>query len=170
MKIVYYAGRQAGVVGLLTLKALGHEVVCVIPVDEPVESVALSLGLNVQKPANINLDTFVDYLTGLGADLFVCCHGRKIIKALMLNRFKAINVHPCLFKYKGADPITRVLADGEKNISVAVHWMTEEVDRGETIVELFKERENDTVMGVYNELYPLYVRSLIEALEILQRV
>ncbi|MFH1077787.1 MAG: formyltransferase family protein [Patescibacteria group bacterium] len=169
MNIVYYGGRQSGVVGLLTLMALGHKVVCVVPVDDPVESVALAHGLNVQKPKNVNLDEFVDYLDGLGADLFVCCHGRQIIKARLLNRYKAINVHPCLYKYKGADPISRVLADGEKRISVAVHWMTEFVDRGETIVELFKERENDTVIGVYKELYPLYSRSLVEALKIIER-
>lgn len=166
MKIIFYGGRQAGVVALLTVLALKHEVVCVVAVDEPVESVAYGLGLNVKAPKNVNSDEFVDYLETLNADLFLCCHGRQIIKSRLLNRYKAINVHPCLYKYKGAEPITRMLADGEKRASVAVHWMTETVDEGGVIVENFKEIESNTVLGVYNELYPLYSKSLIDAFKV----
>jgi methionyl-tRNA formyltransferase len=119
----------------------------------------------VQKPNNINDEGFVDYLEKKAPDLFVSCHGRQIIKSRILQNWKAINMHPCLFKYPGADPIDRLLEDGEKRISVAVHYMTEKVDEGEVIVELFKERESDTAVGVYNELYPLYSKALVEALK-----
>jgi len=168
MKIIFYGGRQAGVVSLLTAKALGHEIVCVVPVDELVESVAKSLGLEVRKPKNINEEEFVDYLETLQADLFLCCHGRQIIRSRILKNWKAINMHPCLYKYKGVEPIRRLLEEGEKKASVAVHWMTEQVDAGEVIVELFKDVESDTVVGVYNELYPLYSTSLVQALQIIQ--
>jgi len=164
LKIIFYGGRQAGMVSLLTLMALQHRVVCVIPVDEPVASSAKALGLNVKTPKDINLDEFVDYLKSLNADLFVCCHGRQIIKARLLKRFKAINFHPCLYKYKGAHPISRLLVDHETKASVAAHWMTEKVDDGEVIVELFKEVQGKTVAEIYNELYPLYSQALIEAL------
>ncbi len=165
MKIIFYGGRQAGVTSLLTIAALGHEIVCVIPVDEPVEIVAENIKLNVQKPKNINLNKFVDYLNTLEADLLVCCHGREIIKERLLNKYKAINLHPCLYKYKGADPIGRMLADKNKKASVAAHWITDQVDRGEMIIENFKEIKSDNVIGVYNELYHLYSKSLTEALE-----
>lgn len=165
MKIIFYGGRQAGVVSLLTLIALDHKVVCVIPVDEPVQTVAEGFGLNIQRPKNINENLFVEYLNTLHADLFVCCHGRQIIKPPLLANVKAINLHPCLYQYKGASPIRRLLDDKNTKASVAVHWMTETVDAGEVIVELFKERESDTVVGVYNELYPLYSMSLVEALK-----
>ena len=165
MKIIFYGGRQSGAVELLTVLALGHKVVCVIPVDEPVEIVAKSFGLSVYKPKSVNEDEFVDYLKTLNADLFVCCHGRQIIKSRILHNWKAINVHPCLYKYKGAEPIRRLLEDKNTKASVAVHWMTDQVDRGEVIVENFKEIESDTVIGVYNELYPLYSKTLIEALQ-----
>ena len=165
MRIIFYGGRQAGVISLLTLLALGHKVVCVVPVDEPVESVARSLGLDVRKPKNINEDEFVDYLETLQADLFVCCHGRQIIRSRILANFKSINMHPCLYQYKGAEPVRRLLGDKNKKASVAVHWMTEKVDAGEVIVENFQEIESNTVVGVYNELYPLYSKSLVEAIE-----
>ena len=164
MRIIFYGGRQAGMIQLLTLLALGHKVVCVIPIDEPVEATAKSLGLEVKKPEDINDDKFVDYLETLGADLFVCCHGRQIIKPRLLGSMKAINTHPCLYKYKGAEPIRRLLEDKNTKASVGVHWMAEKVDEGEVIVEDFKEVTGTTMEGVYNELYPLYSKVLIEVL------
>ncbi len=152
MKVIFYGGRQAGIISLLTTLALNHEIVCVIPVDAPVELAAKSLGLNIKKPQNINSDESVNYLKKLKADLFLCCHGRQIIKSGILNRYKAINIHPCLYKYKGAEPIRRLLEDKNKKASVAAHWMTDKVDQGKVIVEIFKEVESDTVIGVYNEL------------------
>jgi len=37
MRIIFYGGRQTGMIALLTLLAQKEEVVCVIPVDEIVE-------------------------------------------------------------------------------------------------------------------------------------
>ncbi|MBI2113113.1 MAG: hypothetical protein HYT50_00850 [Candidatus Wildermuthbacteria bacterium] len=167
MKVIFYGGRQTGMVELLTVLALGHKVVCVIPVDETVEACARSFGLEIQKPKSINEDAFVDYLEGLRADLFLCCHGRQIIKPRILNMCKAINVHPCLYQYKGADPIGRLLQDKNTKASVAVHWMAKEVDAGKVIVENFMDITSSTVEGVYNELYPLYSKTLIDALALI---
>lgn len=167
MKIIFYGGRQAGLIQLLTLLALGHKIVCVVAVDEIVEEGAKSFGLEVQKPQNINDDTFVDYLESLKADLFVCCHGRQILKPRILKMVKAINTHPCLYKYKGAEPVRRLLEDKNTRASVAVHCMVEKVDEGEVIVENFKEVTSTTAEGVYNELYPLYSKTLIDALNLL---
>lgn len=171
MRIVYYGGRQSGAISLLTLLALQHKVICVIPVDEPVELIAKSFGLNIKNPDNVNENKFVDYLEKLNPELFVCCHGRQIIKSkiLELKNCKAINLHPCLYKYKGAEPIRRLLVDKEKKASVAAHWMTEKVDDGEVIVENFQNIESDTVVGVYNELYPLYAKTLIDALKVIEK-
>lgn len=164
MKVIFYGGRQAGLINLLTTLALGHQVLCVVPVDDVVGQTALKMGLNVKKPKNINEDDFVDYLESLGAEFFVCCHGRQIIKQRILKAFRCVNFHPCLYKYKGAEPIKKLLAEGNTKASVAAHWMTETVDGGEVIVENFKEIESLTEIGVYNELYPVYAQTLIDAL------
>jgi len=162
MKIIFYGGRQAGLINLLAIMALGHQVLCVVAVDDVVESVALKMGLNVKKPKNINEDEFVDYLESLGAEVFICCHGRQIIKPRLLKLFTCVNFHPCLYKYKGASPIKRLLAEGNKKASVAAHLMVEKVDEGQVIVENFKEVQSDTELGVYNELYPVYVQTLVD--------
>ncbi|MFH1451232.1 MAG: formyltransferase family protein [bacterium] len=164
MKIVFYGGRQAGMTALLTLLAAGEKVVCVIPVDEPVINTAKLFKLNVKKPKDINDAKFVKYLFSLKPDLFVCCHGRQILKKEIL-KISAINLHPCLYKYKGSRPIARLLQDNEKKASVGVHWMAEEVDQGKVIAEEFIEVKGVTQAEVYNELYPVYAKALIAALK-----
>jgi methionyl-tRNA formyltransferase len=164
MNIIFYGGRQSGMVSLLTVLALGHRIVSVIPVDNSVKLVAESLLLNIKEPKNVNDNDFVEYLKTLNADLFICCHGRQIIKSQILNEFKSINLHPCLYNYKGSNPISRLLKDGNKKASVAAHWMTEKVDEGEVVVENFREIKSDTIVGVYNEIYDIYAKTIIDAL------
>lgn len=164
MKIIFYGGRQAGMIALLTLLALKQKVVCVIPVDEIVEKTARTLGLRIKKPRDINNKKFVQYLKNLKPDLLVCCHGRQILKKDLLS-IGGINLHPCLSKYKGAHPIEKFLRDKEKRASVGVHWMTEKVDQGKVIFEEFLEVSGKSVVEVYNELYPVYSRALIKALK-----
>lgn len=168
MKILFYGGRQAGVVGLLTVLARKHEVICVVPVDEPVESVARSLSLTVEKPKNINEESFVEKIKEWKPDLFLCCHGRQMIRSIILSLVPCMNVHPCLYAYKGAEPVKKLLEDKNTKASVAVHWMSEKVDDGEVIIERFKEVESKTVEGIYNELYPAYSITIAEALEKIQ--
>jgi len=169
MKIIFYGGRQAGISVMLALLAMGHKILCVVPVDEPVASVAAAFGLDVRKPKNINDPEFVAHAKSLGADLFVCCHGRQIIKKELLESFPCMNFHPCLYQYKGADPIGRMLADRNTKASVAAHWMVEAVDAGDVIVENFQEVKGTTPLEVYNELYPLYIKTAIDAMAIVAK-
>jgi len=164
MKVIFYGGRQAGVVSLLTLLALKKDVVCVIPQDGIVERVAKELNLKVsKKPINDS----ADYLKSLDADLLVCCHGLDIInkETLEIPRMGGINLHPCLSMYRGLHPVERMLKDGVQTASVGVHEMTDEIDGGKVITELYKPVPDcNTVGEVYNELYPYYALALIDAL------
>src|SRR5437867_5076434 len=101
------AGRTAGCVGLLTALALRHEVLGVVGYDGEVESLAGSLGLEVS--TSLKRDAVRGWLAR--ADLMLCVHGREIVSAdlLALPRYGGINVHPCLYRYKGADPVGRML-------------------------------------------------------------
>lgn len=165
MKIFFYGGRNAGMAVLLGLLAAGYKVCGVVPVDKPVEAVAEKLGLPIFKPKNINFPEIIDYIRKQEVDLFLCCHGRQIIKEELLNLVPSINLHPLLFKYPGATPVKRMLDAGEVKASVSAHWMTTEIDRGEVIVENFIEVSGKTEIEVYNELYWLYVTTCLAALE-----
>ena len=75
---------------------------------------------------------------------------------------------PSIFaEYKGKDPIQRFLSGSSTSASVGVHRMTEKVDLGETLNEVFIEidkKENNTPPAVYNLLYPLYCQVLLDIL------
>lgn len=172
MKIIFYGGRQAGVICLLTLLARGDKVLCVIPQDEIVESIAKEQNLSIFKPESINSKESEEHLGSLAADLLICVHGRQIVKnnILQIPKKGCVNVHPCLSKYKGADPVKRMLEDGEKKASVGVHRMIEKIDAGEVIEEIFVDVEGcNTIIEIYNVLYPIYSIALKRAMEELEK-
>lgn len=157
MRTVFMGGKQAGCVGLLTLVSLS-QVKAVVPYDQMVGDLADSL----------KLPQFRSIHNAPAADLIVSVHGRELVPASL---FPGINVHPCLNGYKGADPVRRFLADGNTRASVGVHRMTETVDDGEVLAEVFVDVEGcTTVEEVYNMLYPAYIQALLKAWQELPKV
>lgn len=164
MKIAYLGGKQAGCIGLLTVLASGNSVNVVIAYDNQVETLANVLNLPVFR--SIKEPCLDDFL--IHSHLLVCVHGREIVPQNRLF-MGGINVHPCLYRYKGAHPIERMLADGCTRASVGVHRMTEVIDNGETLIEDFVDVTGcNTVAEVYNTLYPYYSLVLLKALKLVK--
>jgi methionyl-tRNA formyltransferase len=160
---VFLGGKQAGCVGLLAAIAAGCNVRGVIGYDEHVRELASGLELRVFGAIGD------EGIAGLlqESDLLISVHGRELVpdELLRIPRLGGINVHPCLYAYKGADPVGRLLADGNPKASVGVHRMTSEVDSGEVLVEEFVDvAEATTVDAVYNRLYPHYATALVRAI------
>jgi methionyl-tRNA formyltransferase len=148
--------------------AKGHKIVCVIPQDEIVLEIANEMGLDTIDVELLNEKQSQKYFSKLEPDLFVCAHGRKIVNNSILSipKHGGINVHPCLYKYKGAKPIERLLSDKETKASVGVHRMINEVDTGEVLEEIFVDVEDcNEVLEVYNKLYPYYSIALSRVLD-----
>jgi methionyl-tRNA formyltransferase len=158
--------RQAGCIGLLAALGRGIEIHAVVRHDDYVGELAGSLEL--QTFASI-LDSDLE-MTLAGSDLLISVHGREVVppEVLSLPRRGGINVHPCLYAYKGANPVGRLLEDGNPRASVGVHKMTERVDEGELLVEEFVDVGGETTIeGVYNRLYPYYAIALVKAIDVL---
>jgi len=167
VRIVFLGGNQTGCFGLLTLLAKGHSIPMAVPYSESVEQLCKSFNIPTFKIKELNIE-YGGIHDPYEYDLLVSVHCRSIIGKDMLDKFRfgGINVHPCLYKYKGADPIGRLLKDGETLASVATHAMTPIVDEGEVLNEIFVDVTGlTTVTEVYNKLYPYYAISLIHALE-----
>ena len=167
MKIAFYGGQTAGLVTLLALLAQKVDVRFVIAEDENVHKIARNFNLELRPKESLENKKFISILKR-DMDFFICCHGKKILSADFVNTLKCINLHPCFYKYKGARPIRRLIKDNNPRISVASHWMSEKVDIGKTIVEIFKIISNvseSTEAEIYNELYPLYVEVIIRTLK-----
>jgi len=158
MKIVFYGGQRAGIVVLLYLLAKQHEVV-VVAVDSFVEGIARLFGLKMIS---------VDDIAGEHFHVLVCCHGRRMIPGMVLDFHVCINIHPCLSKYKGADPIGRYMENKDTCGSVGCHFMTGEVDAGDVIHEVFFDTP---VVASYCEFYnialPFYIDCVHHSLNIL---
>lgn len=170
MKIAFYGGQTAGFISLLTLIAKRQDVKIVFAEDEKVKNLAELFSIPVADKNNINMSKTIDTLKK-SIDLLVCCHARKILKKELVDTIPSINLHPCLYKYKGGYPIQRLIQEKNPKASVACHWMIEQVDAGKTIVEeymMIQNVETKTEAEIYNELYPLYTSVLLKSLSIIK--
>ena len=166
LKVIFLGGMQAGCVGLLAAIAAGCTVRCIVASDNNVGALATGLGIPVFGSAK---SPEVEWLIS-SSDLLISVHCREIVPQRILNlpRLGGINVHPCLYRYKGARPVDRLLHDGCNEASVGVHRMTERVDEGEVLAEEFVDVSGkQSADEVYNALYPAYAAALIKALEVL---
>jgi methionyl-tRNA formyltransferase len=168
LSVVFLGGKQAGCIGLLTVAAAGCSIKAVVAYDSMVESIAAGLCLpmlsSIKKP---EIDKYLD-----GSDLLVSVHAPEIVPDRVLKRlrFGGVNTHPCLYRYKGANPVGRLLQDGCTKASVGVHRMTQQVDEGEVLAEEFVDvTGKKSVDEVYNTLYPYYSVALLKALQILNK-
>ena len=71
-------------------------------------------------------------------DLIVLAGWMRIITPKLIEAFpnKIINLHPSMLpKYKGLHAIERALESGDSNTGVSVHYVNEELDGGEIIMQ-----------------------------------
>jgi len=158
MTIVLYTRRNVGLYCLSHLVALGHDVK-VITDDSNVKWLA-----GKYKCELVDLDTMGEF------DYFICIHGNKIIdkKYLVLGKF--INIHPCLFKYKGHNPIKRYVENMDTDATVESQYMIEEVDMGYVIYkEAFDTPVCNSYADFYNEALRYYISCLDKTLDILSK-
>jgi len=168
MNIAFYGGKQAGLITLLSIIAKGYNVKIIIPEDDIIKEAAKNFNIPIIEKKLVNEKSTIEKFKKKNINLFVCCHARKILKQDIL-KFNCINLHPCLYKYKGADPVHRLIKEKNTKASVAVHYMIEEVDAGEVIIEIFKEVEIDSIISVYNQIYSLYSVAICKALDKLNK-
>jgi methionyl-tRNA formyltransferase len=110
-------------------------------------------------------------LTKLAPDIIVSCGYPYILnkKTISLASY-AINVHPTLLpKYRGYRSGAYVLINGEKKTGVTVHFLTEEMDRGDIILQ----REIDisifdTLKSVYRKIQKIEPNTLYDAIQLLK--
>lgn len=167
MKVAFYGGQTAGIIVLLALISRKLQINYVIPEDQNIKMLAKIFGLKTRQKSTLNDAAFINVMAK-NVDLLICCHGKNILNNSLINNVKSINLHPCLYKYKGANPIERLIAEGNPLASVASHWMTKRVDGGKMIVEEYlkiSDVKQKTAADIYNLLYPLYVKVLIKTLE-----
>lgn len=130
---------------------------------------AKNLGLPViSYDKSLNDAGFLKAIDLLNPDIAVVCSYGKLFPKEFLNITKDgfINVHPSLLpKYRGGNPYSHVILNGEKETGVTLHYMDEHFDTGDIIVQKkVKVFDTDTMGTVFNRLNFLGADMLFDVL------
>ena len=103
-----------------------------------VAAVCRRRGIPVLRPRSINEPAFLEQLRALDPDVIVSISASQIFRKdiLALPRHGCINVHSGMLpKYRGMLPSFWVLANGEREAGVTVHYMDDRLDSGDIILQ-----------------------------------
>ena len=164
MIISFMGGKQAGIVGLLTILSKGHEIIASVGYDDEIKSILKALKIYQFK--STRSIAFKNKM--LRSDALICVHGREILRYPKYPKHGCWNVHPYLSKYRGVNPIGRALKNKDYDASVGIHRMSDKIDEGYISIEKRKKVKPGSVEEVYNQLYPLYAQVIIDLLSLLQ--
>ena len=157
-------GNQAGMLGALTLLSKGNDIIAAVSYSDDLTVILKKFRIPLYKSIK---DKY--FIMGLSqADILLSVHGREVVgpDLLKLPKYGAVNLHPYLYKYKGASPVERALKDGEFNASVGAHIMEEKIDEGRVLYEEFVDVSGSSnADSVYNKIYPSYCNVLLKVLE-----
>ena len=83
-------------------------------------------------------DLIIDVMKSRKVDLIVLAGWMRVVSSKLIDAFpnRIINLHPSLLpKYKGLHAIEQALESGDNITGVTVHYVNEELDSGEIIMQ-----------------------------------
>lgn len=104
-------------------------------------------------------------------DLVVLCGFMRILTPVFTSNVHSINLHPSLLPaFKGARAIERSFESDEMTCGVSVHWVTDELDGGEIILQKsFTKNPKDSledfsakIREIEHEILPLSVIKILK--------
>ncbi|MFA5388404.1 MAG: methionyl-tRNA formyltransferase [Candidatus Omnitrophota bacterium] len=167
MKIIFFGSSDFAVP---VLEKLAREENVVLAVTQPdrkkgrslktaptaVKSKAKELGIKVFQPPLINSGESIRSLKSFNADLFIVVSFGQILskQVLSLPKLFCLNIHASLLPgYRGAAPINRAIAAGEKETGVTIMRMNEKMDEGDIILkEAIAIDDNDDAVSLSKKL------------------
>ena len=96
------------------------------------------LGIPHTQISSKNEDLIIDIMRAWNVDLIVLAGWMRIVTPKLIDAFpnRVINLHPSLLpKYKGLHAIERALESGDELTGVSVHYVNEELDGGQVIMQ-----------------------------------
>jgi len=150
MKIIFFGSSHFALPALEALIKSRNEILCVVTQPDKrqgrhlhlgatdVKSSAISAGLKVYQPENINSQEALNYLKGFNADLFVVVAYGQILSQQVLDipELFAANIHASLLpKYRGAAPINWAVIKGEQVTGVSIIKLIRKMDAGPVLAQ-----------------------------------
>ena len=129
----------------------------------------ISRGLNYIEYDELDEPQLIEKVKALDVDVAVVCSFNYKIPKALLNSTKDgfINVHPSMLpKYRGGNPYSRVIMNGETETGVTIHFMDDEFDTGDIIAQKPYHIHSKATMGtLFNELNFIGIELLLKVLE-----
>lgn len=126
--------------------------------------------LNFIEYDSLKDESFIKKVKDLNADIAVVCSFNYKVPKVLLEAVKGgfINVHPSLLpKYRGPNPYSAVILDGEKETGVTLHFMDEEFDTGDIILQKTVPLSRVETMGtLFNRTNLIAFEMLLETLNL----
>lgn len=113
----------------------------------------------------------VEMIQEYNPDLVVLCGFMRILTPVFTSHIRSINLHPALLPaFKGARAIERSFESDERICGVSVHWVTDELDGGDIILQKsFTKNSSDTleefsarIREIEHEILPLSVLKILK--------
>ena len=129
----------------------------------------LSRRLNYIDYDELDEEQLIRKIQELNVDAAVVCSFNYKVPKVLLNAVKDgfINVHPSMLpKYRGGNPYSRVLINGETETGVTIHFMDESFDTGDIIAQKPYHIHSKATMGtLFNELNVIGIELLLQVLQ-----
>ncbi|MPZ46759.1 MAG: formyltransferase [Betaproteobacteria bacterium] len=162
---VVFANHDVGVRCLLVLLAGGIDVRLVVAHDEEPEEgaafasvveTAISRGIEVALPDDVDDKAFVQRVATLAPDFIFSFYYRQMLSTRVLNLAKlgALNMHGSLLpRYRGRAPVNWAVIRGETRTGATLHHMTEKPDAGDIVdQEAVPILPDDTAFDVFRKI------------------
>lgn len=175
-RVLFIGMPDMAIVCLNKLVAKGINIIGVVPPEKTdptnklMVNTAQNLGLDIIE-YNISLSDkgFLQRIKNLNADIgVVASFSRKLPKELLqLTKDGFINLHPSkLPDYRGANPYSHVIMNGEEESAITLHFMDETYDTGDIISQYCFDLDlNETMGTLFNRTNKMCASMLYEALD-----
>lgn len=182
MRVVFMGYQTWGHRVLAALLTSGHEVPLVITHpssnhlyetiwNDSVVDLATEHGIPVLERKYANDEGVAAQLREIQPDLLVSSDWRTWVapEIYALARYGAINVHDALLpRYGGFAPLNWAMVNGEPQVGVTVHFMNEEFDLGDIVVQKTVDvGEEDTVTDLFHKTLGLFAPAVLESLDLI---
>ncbi|KPP96790.1 methionyl-tRNA formyltransferase [Marinobacter sp. HL-58] len=139
----------------------------------PVKQVALEAGIPVFQPRSLKTPEAQGELRALDADVMVVAAYGLILPQAVLDipRHGCLNIHASLLpRWRGAAPIQRAIAAGDRETGITIMQMDAGLDTGDMLLKAITPiREDDTGGSLHDRLAGMGGEAIVKALEHLER-
>jgi methionyl-tRNA formyltransferase len=139
--------------------------------NDSVIDLATEHGIPVIERKYANDEETAERIREVAPDLLVSSDWRTWVAPHVygLATYGAINVHDALLpRYGGFAPLNWALINGESEVGVTVHFMNEDFDLGDIVVQKrVPVLDTDTVTDLFHKTVELFVPATLEALELI---